>query len=231
MLESEIASELQLGSLSARLVSALTGVRRVRLDGWHRQGVVRAQTCEQPRPGPRTYTWHQYCQVRAAAKLLNSGVAPRRLRDELAAIDAAISGWPALTLREHRACGVTRCMSASGGTSYSISRNGDGRPPVLFAYEDGTAKGGCAAHLRIVGELQAEGPLAGMAEYSQWIDMRPSVQAGWPTIIDTRITTQAIAEYAAPGMSAVEIAETLWIDRLLVEKALAFQAALGIPLR
>lgn len=230
MLASDIASELDLGSLSARLVSGLTGVPQGRLDGWHRRGVVRARICDRPQSGPRTYTWRQYCQVRAAAKLLNSGVAPRRLRGELAAIDATVAGWPALALREHRTRGVAQCASGSGGTPYSVAGNGDGRPPVLFACGDDATEDACAARLKIVGELQAEGPLAGLAEYSQWIDMRPSVQAGWPTIIGTRITTETIAEYAAPGMSVAEIAETLWLDRLLVEKALAFHASLGIPL-
>ena len=230
MLASDIAAELDRGSLSARLVSALSGVPQGRLDGWHRRGVVRARTCERPQPGPRTYTWRQYCQVRAVAKLLNSGVAPRRLRGELAAIDATVAGWPALALREHRTRGVAQCASGSGGTSYSITGNGDGRPPVLFACGDGAAEDARAAHLKIVGEMQAEGPLADLAEYSQWIDMRPSVQAGLPTIIGTRITTEAIAEYAAPGMPAAEIAETLWLDQVLIEKALAFHAALGIPL-
>ncbi len=81
----------------------------------------------------------------------------------------------------------------------------------------------------MIGELQVEGPLAGLAQYSQWIDMRPSVQAGWPTIVSTRITTGTIAGYASTGMSAAEIADTLWLNLMLVEKALAFQAEVGIP--
>lgn len=81
----------------------------------------------------------------------------------------------------------------------------------------------------MIGELQVEGPLAELAQYSQWIDMRPAVQAGWPTIVGTRITTGTIAGYASTGMSAAEVADTLWLNRMLVEKALAFQAEVGIP--
>lgn len=219
--------EVDQGSLSSRLVASLAGVRPSRLDSWHRRSIIRARVYAVDPPARRWYTWRQYCQARAAAKLLERGVPARSLRAELAALDATVDNWPALALREHQRCRIEPC--SAGPASHAIAWNGGGRSTITFAYCDAGAEEETSRRFQVISELQAEGPLAGLAHCSQWIDMRPAVQAGWPTIFGTRVTTGTIAGYAETGMSAAEIADTLWLDLILVEKALAFHAELGIP--
>ena len=163
-------------------------------------------------------------------EFLDQGLPVRRLRDELVALDELSEGWfqNPLTAFKHgvihphpdgREFTAVEKHGVAGSLIGDAALKGDRIDPddVLMAEE-------------VVKNLREQGPLARLRQFSEYVDMRPDVQAGRPIIRGTRIETATVAGYEQTGMSKKEIAETLWIAEDQVGAALNFERALAAGL-
>ena len=71
------------GSMSSRLVAALSGATMEQLRRWRRSGIVSATALPPRRGAPCAYRWDEYRRARLAALLLAHGLQPQRLRAAL----------------------------------------------------------------------------------------------------------------------------------------------------
>lgn len=160
-------------------------------------------------------------------EFLDQGLPVRRLRDNLVALDDLSEGWfqNPLTAFKHgvihshpdgREFTAVEKHGVAGGLIQDAALKGDRIDPddVRMAEE-------------VVKNLREQGPLARLRQFSEYVDMRPDVQAGRPIIRGTRIETATVAGYEQTGMSKKEIAETLWVAEDQVEAALRFERALA----
>lgn len=222
----EVEEQARRGSLTTRLIADLTALPRSRLDGWHRNGIVRARTWRNPRKLPRIYAWSEYARARAAQEFLGRGVPPRALRCTLDRLDQTIRAWHELLRYDHRHALIERCGSEEGGFRYEVVKpdGADARavaePSAVYAGEEEALLLDVAEHLR------DEGPLGRLRRFEPWVDLRPEVQGGSPTLRGSRIRTAYLAEAADAGNTAREIAEDLWIDPTATGKAIEFQREL-----
>ena len=212
------------GALSSGFLSKITGVPRSRLDGWHRRGIAEASVWRGDRTIPRIYAWRDYARIRAARQFLQRGVPPRGLRRVLDQLDSTIRDWHLLLRYDHRFIGIAPC---DGDFKYGVPRIDPERTPQVAELGTLFASDGDALLIEVAEQLRDEGPLGRLKHFERWVDMRPEVQEGNPTIKGSRIETAAIAGYAGTGMSVGEIAETLWIDGEQAAEALRFEDELA----
>lgn len=219
----EVKEQARRGSLGARLILDVTELPRSRLDGWHRRKIVHASVWPGRRGMPRIYAWSDYAKIRAAQQFLERGVGARDLRCMLNRLDWAIRDWHELTRHDHRAAEIVRC---NGEFRYEIrlpSADGAQRvaaPGTVYASD------GDELLIEIAEHLRDEGPLARLKRFEPWVDMRPEVQGGDPTLRGSRILTALLAEAADAGNSPDEIAGELEIDPTGVAKGVEFQREL-----
>lgn len=212
------------GALSSGFLSKITGVPRSRLDGWHRRGIAEASVWRGDRTIPRIYAWRDYARIRAARQFLQRGMPPRGLRRVLDQLDSTIRDWHLLLRYDHRFIEIARC---DGDFKYGVPRIGPERtrqvaePGTVFASDED------ALLIEVAECLRDEGPLGRLRHFERWVDMRPEVQEGNPTIKGSRIETATIAGYAGTGMSVEEIAETLSVDGEQALEALKFEHELA----
>ena len=216
----ELREQARAGEMTGRLIADITALPRHRLDGWHRRGIARASVWRGDREMPRIYAWSDYARIRAAQQFLELGVRPRGLRCALDELDSTIDDWPRLLRRDHRGGEIVRC---SGTSKYEIRLPAAKRE--LEVAEASAAPLGPLA-VEVAGRLRDDGPLGRLRRFERWVDMRPEVQGGYPTLRDARVMTADIAGYARTGMSAAEIADTLQLDADEVAKALQFEREL-----
>lgn len=163
-------------------------------------------------------------------EFLDQGLPVRRLRDNLVALDGLSEDWfhDDLTAFKH---GVIY-PHPDGREFTAVEKHGVAGSPIRDAAlaEDRIDPDDVRIAEKVVKTLREQGPLAKLRKFSEYVDMRPDVQAGRPIIKGTRIETATIAGYEQTGMSKKEIAETLWIAEDQVGGALDFERALAAGL-
>lgn len=222
----ELEAQAMRGSLGVRLILDITELPRSRLDGWHRRQIAAASVWRGRRGDPRVYAWSEYARIRAAQQFLARGIAPRNLRRLLDRLDSTIRDWHELTRHDHRTAEIVGCGDRFRYQVRAPDIGGEGR-----VAETGAAyvQDGDDLLIEVAEHLRDEGPLARLNRFEPWVDMRPEVQGGAPTLRDSRIRTALLSESADAGNTPDEIAGELWIDAEAVAKAVEFHRELTAP--
>lgn len=219
----EVEAQARRGSLGVRLILDITELPRRRLDGWHRREIASASVWHGRRGAPRVYAWSDYARIRAAQQFLARGIAPKNLRCLLDRLDSTIRDWHELTRHDHRAAEIVGCGDPFRYQARRPDASGERR-----VAEAGAAyvQDGDELLIEVAEYLRDEGPLARLNRFEPWVDMRPEVQGGAPTLRDSRIRTGFLSEAADAGNTPDEIAGELWIDAEAVAKAVEFHREL-----
>ena len=220
----EFEEQARRGSMTTRLIADITGLPRSRLDGWHRRGIAPARLWRNPSNLPRLYAWSEYARIRAAQQLNARKVPSRALRSALNRLDATIRDWHHLIRCDHRDAAIVRC--SDGGFRYAVAaprmegaREVAEPSPIYAAGDD-------ALMIELAEQLQKDGPLGRLSRFEPWVDLRPEVQGGMPTLRGSRIRTALLAEAADAGNTPEQIAGDLGIDPAATGKAIEFHREL-----
>ena len=223
--------EIGVGSMSARLVAALSGASLAQLRRWRRSGIVSASALPPRRGVPCAYRWDEFRRARLAALLLTHGLQPRRLRPVLdeycELVDPAKQ--PPTTVADQRAI-----IKPEGSSGYTAERAQQG---VWFDFvwstpldESGIAEAQKRANdtelSKVLHDFAHYGPLGAMEEYRDVVQVRPDVMDGSPTLIGSRLETAALAALHQAGDTVEAIARAYGLTRAKVERVLAFERAL-----
>lgn len=221
------------GSMSSRLVAALSGATLEQLQRWRRSGIVKA-TALPPRQGaPCAYRWDEYRRARLGVLLLAHGLQPRRLRavlDEYCEVIAPDAELPT-TVAGQRA--IVK-PGDEGGHTAERARQGAAFDFVSEATldEEGIAERlgeqlpDGVASIAVLKEFSSGWPLGELHAYADVVDVRPDVMGGSPTLKGSRLETAALAALAQAGETVAAIAEAYDLTRSKVERALAFERVL-----
>jgi|GEM_PF-1584630 len=222
-----------MGAMSARLVAALSGVTRHQLKLWRRSGVVCSSALPPRRGAPSAYSWDDYRRARLAALLLSHGLEPRRLRsvlDEYCEVIEAqlelpttVAGQRAIVKRADGRAHTAQRDQQSAAFDFITSAPLD--EEAIAKHLSSRLPDGVSS-IECLRELRDSWPLGRLQEYADIIDIRPEVLGGSPTLKGRRLQTAALSSLHRAGDSVDAIADAYRLARSLVERVLAFEAAL-----
>jgi uncharacterized protein (DUF433 family) len=194
------------GAVRSRVVARLAGVSLHQLQYWHETELIQAHVVPGARGYPRLYSWADYLRVRAAKKLLDHGLTTERMRTAIEYLDEHVPDWYRRPLAVHAGRALIeiddRLVTADPA-----------RQETLPALRD------------VLLEIEQEGPLGELRQFSEYIDMNPEVVAGNPVLKGTRIETGFISALRARGMDEAEIAASYRLTPEQVHAALEFDRA------
>ena len=221
------------GTMSSRLVAALSGVTLDQLRRWRRSGIVSASALP-PKPGyPSAYRWDEYRRARLAALLLAHGLKVHRLRTVLNQYCEVIPAYVDLptTVAEQRAIvkqldgvGQTAEHSPQGAAFDFVSEAPLDEERIASRIPDNLPDGASATVVHR--EFTSSWPLGQLHAYSDLIDVRPGVLGGSPTLKGRRLETAALSSLHAAGDSVGAIADAYGLSPTTVKRAIAFELAL-----
>ena len=227
--EIDFSSPFWCGALPTRVIRVLSGASLGQLRGWHRDGIVEASIDPGGRGRPRLYGWVDYCKARAAVKLLEHDVRRAELHDAVKRLDTDVRGWSLLPLTAY-ASHVVAPNSSGAGYHVCAPKAPEQRrvveeaPPYLVGDDDC----GLARSLAVVGELQFEGSLGRLSQFSELIHINPGIFGGAPVLIGTRLETALLAAMCGGDADgAAQVAEMYRIGTERVEAAVEFEKALA----
>jgi DNA-binding transcriptional MerR regulator len=203
-------SIVRIGALRSRLVSKLTGLTRRQLQHWH--GTVLLPAHERPgaRGHPRLYSWVDYMKLREAAKLSAQGVSTRVIRDTVPVLEDIDPEWYLLPLQSYAPRHRRIAARLKDGLAMLADRSGQ----LVLSWET-------LEHT--LTEIEEEGPLGELHEFRDAVAMDPSVLAGNPVVLESRLETDFLASLSAIGYVAPDIADLYRLPLNRVERALAFE--------
>ena len=80
------------GSIPSWMVARMSGLSKRRLAAWARSGLIIAGIGKED-PRERFYSWYQFERARIAAKLIEHGLSPKKVRHCLDALDQPYRAW------------------------------------------------------------------------------------------------------------------------------------------
>ena len=201
---------VRIGALRSKLVSKLTGLTRPQLQYWHGTELLPAHQRRGARGYPRLYSWVDYMKLREASKLLKAGVSTRVIRRAVPFLEQMDPEWYLLPLEsyapKHRqiAAHLRNGLAMLADQSRQFVLSWDTFEHTLF-------------------EIEREGPLGELHAFRDAVAMDPSVLAGNPVLLGTRLETDFIAGLGSMGYMTADIAGLYRLPIERVERALAFE--------
>ena len=221
------------GSMSARLVAALTGVTTKQLSLWRRSGVVSASALPPRRGVPCAYRWDEYRRARLAALLLTHGLQPRRLHRVL---DEYCEVIPPDAVLPTTVAGQRAIVKRDDGRAHTAEQEQQGAAfdfvsEAALDEESITERLGLqlpdgARLVEVIKELDERWPLGHLQEFADIVDVRPDVLGGSPTLKGKRLETAAVAALYKAGETIAAIADAYQLTGATVKRVLAFERAL-----
>lgn len=185
------------GSIPGWMVARLSGLSKRRLAAWSRTGLITAGVGKED-PRERFYSWYQFERARIAAKLIEHGLSPKKVRHCLDALDQPYRAWVDescswIEVRHRRVEHGGRVvewdhtnMPPPDATTF-LAAGAPGKRAVLEAWRcqlPTTADLDC-----IVSELIQEAPLGVLHEFNGRIDMLRGRLGAIPCLAGTRMGT------------------------------------------
>ena len=222
-----------IGSMSSREVAGLAGATTDQLRRWRRSGTVSATALPPRRGKPCAYRWDEFQRARLAVLLLQHGLKPRRLKTVLNEYRDVLAHLPELPT----ATGGRQAMVKQSDTTPHTGKHPQPCGWFDFVMSAPLAESGApAAWLgRLPQDVTPEGvlsdfrsgcPLGRLQHYADFIDVRPEVLGGSPTLKGTRLQTLALSSSFEAGDTVSAIADAYNLSTDTVRRAIAFDAAL-----
>jgi DNA-binding transcriptional MerR regulator/uncharacterized protein (DUF433 family) len=204
----------RMGALRSRLVSKLTGLTRPQLQYWHGTELLPAHERRGARGYPRLYSWGDYMKLREAAKLLKMGVPTRAIRQAVPHLEHLDAEWYLLPLQAYAP--KRRQITARLKNGLELLADESGQLVLAWATIEPTLL-----------DIEREGPLGELHEFGDAVAMDPSIVAGNPVLLGTRLETDFVAGLAAMGYAPADIARLYELPERRVLRALDFESAVA----
>jgi DNA-binding transcriptional MerR regulator/uncharacterized protein (DUF433 family) len=201
---------VRIGALRSKLVSKLTGLTRTQLQYWHGTELLPAHQRRGARGYPRLYSWVDYMKLREAAKLSSAGVPTRAIRKAVPFLERMDAEWYFLPLEVYAP--KRRQITAHLRDGLAQLADEAGQFVLPWATFEAT-----------IVQLELEGPLGELHDFADAVTMDPSVFAGNPILLGTRLETDFIAGLASMGYGSPDIAVLYRLSEARVIRALAFE--------
>lgn len=224
---------LEQGALPAWLVAALSGLKQSRLARWRRRGVLPANAAPGRRGVPCYYSWTDYARILAAAKLLEKGLPPRKLKETLTRLDTNYPGWEQRPLTVMARIPIIdpgselpqTVEAAPQGAHMELIDSAPLDDDVIYASfavdlpqkEDAQA---------LWDEIKQDGPLGKLHQFMDAVNMDPGIHGGAPVVRGHRIETATIAKLSAGGMSIADLYDAYRLTADKVRRVLLFEQAI-----
>jgi uncharacterized protein (DUF433 family) len=149
-------------------------------------------------------------KLREARKLLKAGVSTKVIRKAVPALERMDPEWYLLPLEpfwpKHRQ------IVAHLRTGLAMLADGSGQILLAWPVLENTLL-----------EIKQEGPLGELHEFRDAVAMDPSILAGNPVVVGTRLETDFIAGLAELGYGSEEVAALYRLPLHRVERVLSFE--------
>ncbi len=202
---------VRLGALRSRLVSKLTGLTKPQLQYWHGTELLPAHERRGGRGHPRLYSWLDYMKLREAAKLLQAGVSTKVIRKTVPILEEMDAEWYLLPLESYAPKHRQIAAHLRNGLALLADRGGQ----IVLSWHT-------LEHTLI--EIEREGPLGELHEFRDAVAMDPSILAGNPVVLGTRLETDLLGGLTSMGFGSADIAGLYRLPLDRVERALAFES-------
>lgn len=192
------------GSLPAWIVARLSGLSRQRLAAWSRTGLIVADHGRED-SSEKFYTWYQFERARIAAKLIEHGLPPRKVRPCLDILDASYRDWLAESLcwievKRHRLELDGRAVdwdTTDMPPPDAIDFLTSGAPEQRIVREAWRCLLPSSANLDcIIEELFEQSPLGVLHDFNDRIDMVRGRLGASPCLADTRMGVEFFLNFS-----------------------------------
>jgi DNA-binding transcriptional MerR regulator len=201
---------VRVGALRSRLVSKLTGLTKPQLQYWHGTELLPAHQRRGARGYPRLYSWVDYMKLREASKLLQAGVSTRVIRRTVPILEELDAEWYLLPLEAYAPRHRQIAARLKDGVAMLADRSGQ----LLLSSDT-------LEHTLV--QIEREGPLGELHDFRDAVAMDPSVLAGNPVVVGSRIETDFLAGLTTMGYGSPDIASLYRLPLHHVDRALEFE--------
>lgn len=214
------------GSLRSKLVAKLTGLPVSTLQSWHSTKLQTATREPGSRGTPRYYSWVDYQRLCVVSSLREQQVPTQRIRQAIPILDDLFPRWWELSLASYHG----RVLGSQAKVHVVLRENFDTVVDVkggqttfrdLMGYE--TEETGQELASALAG-LEEKGSLFRKHEFEDAVAMRPELNAGQPTVLNTSLETRFV-EALVRSSTIEEVARLYRIEEQYVRRATEFERA------